>query len=67
MDFTITIETNTKSEILESQELLLDARYRASIYQATKRVHYMFEDYAAIVIWQGDYLVDIFQFDFTGL
>ena len=67
MDFTITIETNTTSESLTTHELLFDAKYWASIYQSTKRVHYMFHDYAAIVIWQGEHLIEHLPFDFTGL
>lgn len=67
MDFTITIETSTTSEIIESHELLFDARHSASIYQSTKRVHYMFHDYAAIVIWQGEHLIEHLPFDYTGL
>lgn len=61
--FQITIETNTTSESISSHQLLFDAKKWVDIYVTTKNTGYTESDNAAIVIWEGEYMVQYLPFN----
>lgn len=60
--FTITIETSSTSESISSHQLLFDAKKWVDTYLSTKKSNYSESESPALVIWEGDFMVQYIPF-----